>query len=232
LKDAIPFFIWKKKRIMFEAFIKELKQHLSGDLPGIPAQFEMAPHGRKNPPYDLSELKNFRESAVCIFLYERNGKIVFPLIERGQYEGVHSGQLGLPGGKIEAGDEDYIATAFREMEEETGIVASRQHVLGKLTDIYIPPSNFMVKPVVAWTNSAPLIKMDPKEVADVIELKIGELMDDALVKTGEISTYGGSKIKAPYFDVRGRILWGATAMMLNELKVLLRRNKAISSYSG
>ncbi|MBC7862896.1 MAG: CoA pyrophosphatase [Bacteroidia bacterium] len=214
--------------MMFTSFISSLKEQLSGPLPGFDAQFQMAPEGRKKLPYNISTIKGYRESAVCLFLFERNGKIYFPLIERPVYDGVHSGQLALPGGKTEKEDEDFIAGALREMMEEIGAEITRKNVIGKLTDIYIPPSNFMVKPVVAFSESIPVYNINPKEVESVIEFGLHELMNDELIKETELTVYNNAKIKTPYFEVRGKILWGATAMMLNEFKTILKSENLLS----
>lgn len=209
--------------------LTELKKQLSLPLPGQEVQFKMAPEGRKNYPHKISEIKGFRESAVCLYIFEKNGKLFLPLIERKKYKGVHSGQLALPGGKIEKEDKDFIDSALREMQEETGILCPRENVVGTLTDIYIPPSNFMVKPVVAYSKSMPNFMLNAREVESLIEFGLQDLMDDGIVKETTLKVYDNSKIRTPYFEVMGKIVWGATAMILNEFKWVLKNNESIFS---
>jgi 8-oxo-dGTP pyrophosphatase MutT (NUDIX family) len=206
---------------MLDDFINELKHSLEKPLPGIDAQFIMAPAGRKELYPDLTTLKGHRESAVCLFLFVENGKLFFPLMERATYVGVHSGQISLPGGKIEK-DEDYITSALREMHEEIGVTCPKENVIGKLTDIYIPPSNFLVKPVVAWSEKKPEFILNAYEVQSLILFGVGELLNETMMKETVIETSTGLKLKTPYFDVQGKILWGATAMILSEFKTLLK----------
>lgn len=212
----------------FIHFLDELKEALSQPLPGIDAQFRMAARGREKLRYDLNELSGFRESAVCIYLFEKNGTIYFPLIERMEYPGVHSGQIALPGGKVDQSDSDYVESALRELNEEIGIECGRVQVIGKLTDIYIPPSNFLVKPVIAFSNARPAYVINTREVNSVLELSVKQLMDETLVGETELDVRG-IKIKTPYFNVQGKILWGATAMILSEFKSLLQHPRFSSS---
>ncbi len=214
---------------MFSNFILELERQLVGPLPGIAAQLQMAGNDRKNSLPDMSGLSGYKLSAVCILLYEQNGNIYFPLIERARYDGVHSGQIALPGGSFESSDADTGQTALRELAEETGYSSKAIQLLGKLSDIYIPPSNFLVQPYVACTHELPIFRHDTSEVAELIPLALHELMDEERVKETTLEVRG-YKIKTPYFDVQGRILWGATAMMLNEFKQLLKQSGFTGAY--
>lgn len=217
---------------VFEDFVRELQRQLSASLPGQQAQFEMASTDRKINPPDLSTLTGHRESAVCILLYYLNETVYFPLIGRVVYPGsVHSGQIALPGGKIEPG-ETSEAAALRELHEEIGYSSDKINVIGKLTDIYIPPSNFLVKPYVAYTAETPEFTINPGEVDQLILYKLTDLLQEGIRKETELEPRPGYKIKTPYFDVQGRILWGATAMMLNELRHLLKSNPFISSFQS
>ncbi|MBF0315545.1 MAG: CoA pyrophosphatase [Oligoflexia bacterium] len=189
-------------------------------LPGLPAQLLMVPKARLQQKLQITA--STKESSVVILLFEKKhnpGNIYFPLIERGNNQGVHSGQIALPGGKVETTDSDFIAAGLREVQEEIGVTVFREEVIGKLSDLYIPVSNFLVHPLIAikqdttcWNSYE--YTLDPKEVTSVLELSIGDLLDDRIVK------YSNSH-QASYFEVQGKVLWGATAMILSELKSLL-----------
>ena len=208
---------------MFQLFIDNLKTNLQKPLPGEEAQFEMA-HVKREKLADLfAEYKNYRASAVLILLYpnEQNQTSVL-LIERMAYNGHHSGQIAFPGGKVEPGDIDLEATALREFFEETGSDAIPT-VIGKLTPVYIPVSKFMVQPFVSYVEEKPNFTASAYEVNELIEWEIDHLLNPEIIKETTLEPTPGLKLKTPYFDVKGKVLWGATAMMLNELKWVLSK---------
>lgn len=205
-----------------------LSEQLQLNLPGKEVQYQMASSRRIKEIPNLNEIKDYKESAVCILLYQQKDTIYFPLIERVVYKGVHSGQIALPGGKKDEGDVDLVQTALRELEEEIGISQKHLQVVGKLTQVYIPPSNFLVNPIIAISHQVPEFILNPTEVQSVIPFSLSELLDDTLIKETHIELEKGLKIKTPYFDVRGKVLWGATAMILNELKHILKSNSSFS----
>ena len=193
-------------------------------MPGAEAQRIMAPANRLATPEYLKNLSaQPRLSAVTLLLFAaQNNSPSLLLIERPVYEGVHSGQIALPGGKMDDSDESLEHTALREMKEETGFDGDVE-ILGKLSDVYIPPSNFLVTPFVAYTNSRPVWKPDQREVASLIEAPLEFLNDDLLIGEGEFITSGKYKVKAPYFIFQGHRIWGATAIMLSEFREILRK---------
>ena len=208
---------------MFQLFINNLKTNLQKPLPGEDAQFEMAHVTREKLADLFAEYKNYRASAVLILLYpnEQNQTSVL-LIERMTYDGHHSGQIAFPGGKVEPNDIDLQATALREFFEETGSDETPT-VIGKLTPVYIPVSKFMVQPFVSYVDQKPNFTASAYEVNELIEWEINHLLNPDIIKETTIEPTPGLKLKTPYFDVQGKVLWGATAMMLNELKWVLRQ---------
>lgn len=206
---------------MFQLLIDNLKTNLQKPLPGLAAQFEMAHVKREKVLPDSVEAEAYRPSAVLILLYPNaKQQTSVLLIERMTYNGHHSGQIALPGGKVEPEDEDLKATALREFFEETG-ADSTPIIIGKLSPIYIPVSRFMVQPFVSYVSQKPAFSPNSFEVNTLIEWEINELLNPETIKETVIEPTLGTKLKTPYFDVQGKILWGATAMMLNELKHIL-----------
>jgi 8-oxo-dGTP pyrophosphatase MutT (NUDIX family) len=199
----------------------KIRERLLLPLPGGDAHepFRAHPVGDVRPLFDHSLPP--KPGGVMILLFERNGAIRFPLIKRAEYKGAHSGQVSLPGGKGEPG-ENAIQTALRECEEEIGVDRGSLTVLGQLSDFFVMPSNFMVTPVVATIDHTPVFKPDAYEVAGIIEGDIASLVMDDAMKQKEILAAGRYKMMAPHFDIEGEVVWGATAMMLNELRLVLR----------
>ncbi|NJM25616.1 MAG: CoA pyrophosphatase [Bacteroidia bacterium] len=160
-----------------------------------------------------------------IALYDLNGVVHFPLIKRPDYTGAHSGQISLPGGKAEAG-ETVIDTALREGEEEIGIRGSQLTVLGSLSEFFVIPSNFLVTPVVAVMHQVPKYVPDKREVARILEGNVAELVSESAVLVKEIVAAGMFQMRAPHFEIDGEVVWGATAMILNEFRTILREGVA------
>lgn len=202
-------------------FIEKLKNRLTGDLPGEEAQFRMASNDRPRMSEALSMAAQQRQSAVLLYLFPEQGDWRIVLMKRPDYDGVHSGEVSIPGGRLEPG-ENHTQAALREFEEETGVSVSNRQLLGNLSTLFIPPSNFLVKPFVAYATDRPSFEPDPMEVEEIIELLISTLMSDVTVKRGKVCLSSGIWVEAPYFEVEGHMVWGATAMILSELKEVLR----------
>jgi len=201
-------------------FIERLKSRLAGNLPGEEAQFRMAPLARPRMKESLSTAVQFRQSAVLLYLFPQQDDWRVVLMKRPNYDGAHGGEVSIPGGRLEPG-ENHLQAALREFEEETGIRVDSRQLLGNLSELFIPPSNFLVKPFVAYTTESPHFDPDPVEVEQIIELLIPTLMSDLTVKRGKVRLSTGSLVETPYFEVDGHMVWGATAMILSELKEVL-----------
>jgi len=201
-------------------FVDLLKARIKASLPGKEAQLKMASTVRnKELNFDYNTFAAIK-SSVLILLYPCFSRLYTAFILRQTYDGVHSGQVSFPGGRMEDNDVTLINTALREAEEEVNIKTEQVKVLGTLSELYIPPSNYLVLPVIGFAENRPEFKPDFTEVAEIIEADISFLFDEHLVKTKTIDIKG-LKIEAPYFDVNGHVVWGATAMILSELKSVI-----------
>ena len=141
-------------------------------------------------------------------------------MKRPDYDGAHGGQVSIPGGRLEPG-ENHTQAALREFEEETGISVSSSQLLGRLSELFIAPSGFLVKPFVACAQERPRFDPDPVEVEQIIELTVSALMSEATVRWGRVRLDSDVQAETPYFDVEGHMVWGATAMILSEFKEIL-----------
>ena len=200
--------------------VGKLEQRLKLPLPGgeAHAPLRAVPAGIIKPKFEHKTPP--KPGGVLILLYEEDGVIKFPLTKRPDYLGTHGGQISLPGGKAEPG-EDIITTALREAEEEIGVARSSINVIGQLSEFFVIPSNFMVTPVIGYLEERPQFNPDPKEVVRVIEGTIDELIRLDAVQTREILAAKIYPMMAPHFEIEGEVVWGATAMILNELRVLI-----------
>lgn len=205
-----------------EQLINSLKNALEGALPGMDAQYRMAPQHRQRIALEKLKAESYRPSAVMIlFCEDGSGTTFLPLTERMTYNGAHSGQVSLPGGKFEDADGDLMRTAIRECYEEIGI--REVEVIGRLTPLFIPVSGFMVHPYIGFCKvKDPVMKNQEREVKTLIRLRLEDLLNDTIVKEGEMQVAGSLNIKTPWFEVEGLRVWGATAMILSELKELIK----------
>ena len=228
--------------------IDTLKIRLQEELPGAASHLKMAPAHRLDEFRAIRD-KDFnpRLSAVLVLLYPGDAgstkpagqtsfvdapssensspplstlKIVF--IRRGEYVGIHSGQIAFPGGRYEDDDADLCETAMREAEEEIGVSRDSYEIIGQLSDLYVPPSNFLVRAFVAYASRRPSYIPDPREVQEVIELDFSHFFNSTNIKVKDFPAHNSlNNTSAPYFDVEGVTIWGATAMMLTELVDLI-----------
>jgi 8-oxo-dGTP pyrophosphatase MutT (NUDIX family) len=200
--------------------VERLSERLKLALPSALAHdpLRAIPVGRVIPKFEHKLPP--RPGSVLILLHEVDGRILFPLTKRAEYNGAHSGQISLPGGKADPG-EDSIDTALREAEEEVGVPRESIRVIGRLSEFFVIPSNFLVTPVVA-TVDTPEFSPDPYEVVRILQCDIADLIREDAVRVSEILAAGAYRMQAPHFEIEGEIVWGATAMMLNEFRMVLQ----------
>ncbi|MBN2238025.1 MAG: CoA pyrophosphatase, partial [Bacteroidales bacterium] len=151
-------------------FREKLTKAFTKELPGPKSHLELAHLERVEEVKRLAKPKNAKESAVLVILFPENDEIHLLLIQRTIYNGAHSGQISFPGGKVEETDVDYIHTALRETEEEIGLSVLSQQIVGKLSNIYIPPSNFVVEPFVAVIDQLNDLKLNFSEVETIYKI--------------------------------------------------------------
>jgi 8-oxo-dGTP pyrophosphatase MutT (NUDIX family) len=202
---------------MTEKVISEIKQRLREPLPGKSAQFQMAPSFRLS----ITKKNVSAQAGVMLLLYPNPTQLHLVLIKRTEYPGTHSGQISFPGGKFEHTDQNFIETALRETEEEIGVKMSDIEILGQLTPLYIPASEFEVYPAVGFTKSRPLFRIDKNEVQYLIETDLDFLLNPSTkaIKPYIVEAYQGD---VPYFNIEGNEVWGATAMILNEFLEIIK----------
>lgn len=207
----------------FLSFKNKLKQRIGNHQPKPDAQQLMAPFKLGNRKVLMEMNDNPRLGGVMILVFNKENKAHLTLIRRPEYDGVHSGQIAFPGGQKDDTDKDIGETALRETFEEVGIRISTGKVLGQISQVYIPPSKFLVTPFVAVLDEYPVFKKDDFEVAEVLEVPVSVLFDKAIIKQGNVDVGSqGMKMKVPYFDIFGHKVWGATAIMLSEFKAIMQ----------
>lgn len=199
-----------------------LRETLMGELPGEDAHVAMSPIGRGRSSEALKQARHVRESAVALVIYESAEGLASILIQRPTYKGAHSGQICLPGGKREKGERDLIQTAIRECVEETGLKANQLHHIGELTPVFIPVSGYHVFPYVFEYSGALEFVPDAREVDEILPFQLGQLLQrDTLQKT-DIHLHDERVLRdVPHFAIHGRVVWGATALILHEFKEIL-----------
>lgn len=207
----------------FEKFKQLIPKIKKMSVPGERSHFLMAPEMRIRELNTITiEEKNPRHAAVMMLLYPKADITNLVLILRPEYEGVHSGQIALPGGKVEEYDLNYSEAALRETWEEVGVNRETVQIVSTLTKVYIPPSNFWVHPFLGFTDVLPDFVPQLEEVAKVIEVPLSQLLNDENIISKNLTTSYAKNIEVPCFELNGYVIWGATAMMLNELKVFIK----------
>lgn len=178
------------------------------------ARMSPIPRGNRSPARP-------REAGVLALLFpHEDGRLHVLLTRRSENLRGHRGQISFPGGSRDPEDVDFVATALRETREELGLY-DRIEVLGSLTKVHIPPSNFDVYPTVAFMPMLGQPRINPDEVAEVFGFALDDLLDDTF-KSSEMRTIQGYEVRVPFYLVNGHKVWGATSVMLGELEERLR----------
>lgn len=207
----------------FESFLELVSKIRNLPLPGRDVQLEMAPLQRLKELKDIDiATRNPRQAGVLSLFYPNvSGDTELILILRKTYEGVHSNQVGFPGGKVEISDRNLEHTALREAEEEVGVRQADVTIVRELTNIYIPPSNFWVQSFIGHLDYLPQFIAQESEVEALIPVALSEFLSDDCLVTQRLSTSYMDDIEVPAYLLQDHIVWGATAMMLNEVRSLL-----------
>ncbi|WKB81635.1 CoA pyrophosphatase [Cellulophaga lytica] len=209
----------------FDDFTKRISKIKNLPLLGEESHNKMAPSIRID---ELKRMKKQREQArkaavMALFYPAKDNSTNLLLMLRKTYKGVHSNQVGFPGGKVEKEDENLLYTALRETYEEVGVPISKVKVMGELSSIYIPPSNFEVQPYIGlYPNPTPFV-IQESEVEHLVEVSLQDFMDDSKISTQNLTTSYAVNIDVPAFKLNGYVVWGATAMIMSELKELLKQ---------
>lgn len=185
----------------------------------------MSPKFRTNElaAIDIEKRSPKMAGVMALFYPDRNENTHLVLILRKTYKGVHSAQIGFPGGRAEKIDKNLQETAIRETYEEVGVEPKKIMVLKELTKIYIPPSNFWVQPFLGITEETPKFVKQESEVEEILEISIKDFLDQSNLIEKNLSTSYATNVNVPAFSLNGHVVWGATAMMLSEVKLMLNQ---------
>jgi 8-oxo-dGTP pyrophosphatase MutT (NUDIX family) len=208
--------------MQFGRFLTILSDLQTHPLPGVESHYKMIPKIRKVPTRTEIESSNPSKAAVLALFYpDQDQDASFLLTLRASYPGAHSSQISFPGGKFEKSDPDLAHTALRETCEETGVRSEQVVIKRAMSETYIPPSNFLVRPYLGLSMTMPEFKPN-HEVKQIIQVKLSDLLSEHTLGSKNLSTSYMRKIDVPCFYLNDHVVWGATAMMLSEIKDLIK----------
>lgn len=203
--------------MLYSEFQKHITQLKKAALGGIQAQFRLAPTYRKQFEKEKIDTLNPTLASVLILFFPNDkGETYFVLTKRASYKGHHSKQISFPGGKKEKNDRDLMETAIRETKEEIGVLISKKNIFKEMTNVYIPPSNFLAFPFLSYTDKQPLFTLN-HEVDNLLLVSVKDLLNPQNTHFRGVQTTTGQTITTPCFIFEKQIVWGATAMILSEL---------------
>lgn len=209
----------------FEAFSSLFSKIEKLPLPGKEAHCKMTSEARaRQMEVEDYRIHHPKEAAVMAIFYPNpHNKTHLLFIKRANAADVHANQIGFPGGRIEPSDATELEAALRESNEEVGVDLNRfVHVI-PLSSLYIPPSNFLVKPFMGLYDKRDNFSLQATEVAGLLEVSLDDILDDRLIFHQKIETNYALETLFPAFNFQNEIVWGATAMMLNEIRTLIRQ---------
>ncbi|WP_136481964.1 NUDIX hydrolase [Cognatitamlana onchidii] len=209
----------------FDVFLQSLSKIKNIPLPAEDSHFKMVPPFRRALLKQQEKaVSTAKEAGVLALFYPSDGNLThFVLILRKTYKGVHSAQVAFPGGKLDASDRNLEKTALRETFEEVGVSSSMVEIKRKLSQVYIPPSNFYVQPFIGITQKTPRFVKQEDEVEAIIEVNLDDFLDESALITRTVKTSYSVDVEVPAFKLNNHVVWGATAMMLSEIKDLLKQ---------
>jgi 8-oxo-dGTP pyrophosphatase MutT (NUDIX family) len=205
--------------MLFHELINLIPKIQEIKLPGLEAQLKMAPPGRDQLLRQSSQSPR-KAAVICLLYPDKAQRVHFCLIKRAPYPGVHSNQVGFPGGQLDDSDKSLWEAALRELQEELGLIPIDVFQIKKLSPLYIPPSNFWVQPFLGLLKKKPVWMPDPDEVSQVIEVSLHSFLYGVDPVTTQIESSDGNVDDVPIYLLEGFKVWGATAMMLAEVKAL------------
>ncbi len=209
----------------FEDFLTAISKIENIPLPAEASHFKMVPPFRQELlRRQRKAIKDAKKAGVLALFYpDKSQKTTLVLILRKTYNGVHSAQVGFPGGKLEDQDKSLQDAAVRETFEEVGVPIQNIKVVKQLSEVYIPPSNFHVQPFIGISESTPEFVKQDNEVEAIIEIDLLHFLDDNQLVTKTVTTSYSIDVEVPAFKLNNYIVWGATAMMLSEIKDMLKQ---------
>jgi 8-oxo-dGTP pyrophosphatase MutT (NUDIX family) len=206
---------------MLGGFIQHVRRFGITNLPGIDAQKELVSKTFSRSRTQAN--KNSKRAGVLAIILDVSTTPSLLYIKRTtKRNDKHSGQISFPGGQYEDGDKTLLQCALRETKEEVGIQGADLQILGPLTPLYVDVSDFVIHPYLAFYDAIPDYELEEEEVAHIIEFPIAELLEEESIKYTDMTIRNHKLKNIPYFDLNGEILWGATAMITNEILHLIR----------
>jgi 8-oxo-dGTP pyrophosphatase MutT (NUDIX family) len=184
----------------------------------------MAPTPVDEARFPIHDPPHARKGAVLLLLYPGEKGCAIPFIKRPTYVGFHSAQVSFPGGKWEDSDGNLETTALRETQEEIGVDGQKIDLIGHLSNLYIPPSNFLITPYIGYIQHRPEFHPHPREVERIIHCDFSILLDKKIRKKKSMTLRKEYTVLAPYFEIDQEVVWGATAMILSELLMVWEGN--------